>query len=172
MMRDRDDHGSTTEPFNKPSKSQRKREATALQRLGEHLVDLTPHQLTGLPLTSELRDAILDAQSIVQRGARKRQLQYIGKLMRHVDPEPIQTALATLETRHPTVQGQGQLEYLCSALIAGDAASFQNLLDRHPYIEPQQLRQLIRNAAREQTHGQHSHCRRALLHYLQELKEA
>lgn len=172
MMRDRDDHGSTAESFNKPSKSQRKREATALQQLGEHLVDLTPHQLAGLPLTSELREAILAAQSMVQRGARKRQLQYIGKLMRRVDPEPIQAALASLETRHPAAQEQEQFEHLCSALIAGDAASFQNLLNRHPHAEPQRLRQLIRNAAREQTHGQHSRCRRALLHYLQELESA
>jgi ribosome-associated protein len=173
MMRDRDDCRSTAEPFHKPSKTQRKRQATAVQQLGEHLVGLTPHQLTKLPLTSKLRDAVLAAQTISQRGARKRQLQYIGKLMRHVDPEPIQAALAALAVRrHPEVRQQGQYERLCDALITGDAVSFQHLLDRHPHIESRRLRQLIRQAAREQTQDQHGRCRRALLRYLKALEDA
>lgn len=84
----------TPEP---PSKSQRKREATALQDLGEHLVKLTPAQLRRVPLPEDLLAAVRTAQTIPQRGARKRQLQLIGKLMRRLDdPEPIRAALATL----------------------------------------------------------------------------
>lgn len=80
-----------------PSKSQRKREATALQDLGEQLVELTPAQLKRVPLTDELRAAVQMAQSITQRGGRKRQLQYIGKLMRRLEnPEAIRDALSTL----------------------------------------------------------------------------
>ena len=86
-----------TEPvaadLEKPSKSQRKREATALQSLGETLVALKPAQLARIPLPDELREAVLAARQMQQRGARKRQLQYIGKLMRRIDPEPIRTAL-------------------------------------------------------------------------------
>lgn len=77
----------------RPSKSQRKREALALQDLGELLVELKPTRLAQLPLPDELREAVLTAQRTPQRGARKRQLQYIGKLMRRVDPEPIRAAL-------------------------------------------------------------------------------
>ncbi len=82
-----------------PSKSQRKREATALQDLGEQLVALTRAQLSRIPLPEELRAAVQAAQAITQRGGHKRQLQYIGKLMRRLDdPEPIRAALATMLT--------------------------------------------------------------------------
>jgi len=77
----------------RPSKSQRKREALALQELGETLVTLKPAQLDKIPLPEELREAVLAARQINQHGARKRQLQYIGRLMREIDPEPIRTAL-------------------------------------------------------------------------------
>ena len=80
-----------------PSKSQRKREATALQDLGEQLVELTQAQLKRVPLPEELLAAVQGAQAISQRGGRKRQLQYIGKLMRRIDdPEAIRVALATV----------------------------------------------------------------------------
>jgi ribosome-associated protein len=70
-----------------PSKSQRKREMLALQALGERLVALPAARLEALALLDELRDAVLFARSLTARGARKRQLQYIGRLMRGVDPE-------------------------------------------------------------------------------------
>ncbi|CDH47216.1 ribosome biogenesis factor YjgA [Candidatus Contendibacter odensensis] len=80
-----------------PSKSQRKREATALQDLGEQLVELTRAQLNRVPLPEDLLAAVQAAQAISQRGGRKRQLQYIGKLMRRIDdPEAIRTALSTV----------------------------------------------------------------------------
>ena len=94
---DFDDESHDLEAPRPPSKSQRKREATALQDLGEQLVKLTPTQLRRVPLPEELLAAIRTAQAIPQRGAHKRQLQLIGKLMRQLDdPEPIRTALATL----------------------------------------------------------------------------
>ena len=88
------------EQFDKPSKSQRKREALALQELGETLVTLKPAQLDKIPLTEELRVAVLAARQMTQRGARKRQLQYIGRLMREIDPEPIRVALGLANPEH------------------------------------------------------------------------
>ena len=79
-----------------PSKSQRKREATALQALGERLVNLTPSQLNRIPLSAELLTAVRLAQNISQRGGRKRQLQYIGKLMRQLDGAEIEAIRAKL----------------------------------------------------------------------------
>ncbi|PIE83271.1 MAG: hypothetical protein CSA09_02570 [Candidatus Contendobacter odensis] len=77
-----------------PSKSQRKREATALQALGEQLVQLTPTQLKHIPLPDDLLAAVQLAQATPQRGGHKRQLQYIGKLMRQIDdPVAIRTAI-------------------------------------------------------------------------------
>ena len=83
-----------------PSKSRRKRDATALQDLGEQLVKLTPAQLNRMPLPGELLAAVRLTQTITQRGGRKRQLQYIGKLMRQLDESAIaliRTALATMQ---------------------------------------------------------------------------
>jgi Uncharacterized protein conserved in bacteria len=80
-----------------PSKSQRKREATALQDLGAQLVKLTSTQLSRLPLPEDLLAAVRAAQAMPQRGAHQRQLQFIGKLMRRIDdPEAIRAALATV----------------------------------------------------------------------------
>jgi ribosome-associated protein len=80
----------------KPSKSARKREYIALQKLGEELITLKISELESLPLEDELREAVLEARQIKAHGALRRQKQYIGKLMRHIDPEPLKAELAKL----------------------------------------------------------------------------
>lgn len=80
------------------SKSQRKRKATARQDLGEQLVKLTTTQLNRIPVPEDLLASIRTAQGISQRGGRKRQLQYIGKLMRQLDEEKTETIRAVLAT--------------------------------------------------------------------------
>jgi|GEM_PF-1219259 len=80
---DPDQHDPETSP--PPSKSQRKRDATSLQNLGEQLVKLTPAQLNRIPLPDDVLAAVRLARTISQRGGRKRQLQYIGKLMRQIE---------------------------------------------------------------------------------------
>jgi ribosome-associated protein len=80
----------------KPSKSARKREFLALQKLGEDLIELKESDLRSMGLEEDLLAAVLDARKIKSRGALRRQKQYIGKIMRHVDPEPIRAAMARL----------------------------------------------------------------------------
>ena len=80
----------------KPSKSARKREYLALQKLGEELVTLRESELLSIPLDEDLLEAVQEARRIKAHGALRRQKQYIGKLMRHVDPEPITAALERL----------------------------------------------------------------------------
>jgi len=80
----------------KPSKSARKREYLALQKLGEELLAVNEPDLLGIELEDELLEALLEARRIKSHGALRRQKQYIGKLMRQVDPEPIRAALARL----------------------------------------------------------------------------
>ncbi len=80
----------------KPSKSAKKREYIALQKLGEELITLKQSQLHGLPLDEGLLEAILEAQQMKAHGALRRQKQYIGKLMRHIDPEPLRIEMAKL----------------------------------------------------------------------------
>ena len=80
----------------KPSKSARKREYIALQKLGEELITLKESDLDSLPLDDNLREAVLEARQIKAHGALRRQKQYIGKLMRHIDPEPVRAEMAKL----------------------------------------------------------------------------
>jgi ribosome-associated protein len=87
----------------RPSKSARKREAHALQKLGERLVQMRPQDVVGLPLGDTLREAITEARRLSgTRGALARQYQYIGKLMRGEDLPAIEAALTALEVaRNP-----------------------------------------------------------------------
>jgi ribosome-associated protein len=80
----------------KPSKSARKREYLALQKLGEELITLKQTELDSLTLDEGLLEAILEARQIKAHGALRRQKQYIGKLMRHIDPEPLRAEMAKL----------------------------------------------------------------------------
>lgn len=80
--------------YDGPSKSQRKRDSTDLQELGEALIDLPQTELDALPLPEILRDAVMLARRITAHGGLYRQKQYIGKLMRKVDSEPIREAIA------------------------------------------------------------------------------
>jgi ribosome-associated protein len=75
------------------SRTQKKNEDRALQRLGEQLVALPSGQLEAMELPEELLAAIELVRKIKSHGARRRQIQYIGALMRHIDPQPIQAAL-------------------------------------------------------------------------------
>ena len=83
-------------PESKPSKSARKREFLALQKLGEDLITLKESDLLEIGLDEDLLAAVLEARRIRSNSALRRQKQYIGKLMRKVDPEPIRAAIVRL----------------------------------------------------------------------------
>jgi ribosome-associated protein len=87
-----------TDEYDGPSKSSRKRAAHAAQDLGEELIRMRDSDLEALDLPESLVDAVREARRITSRGGLARQRQYIGKLMRDVDPEPIRTYLASLNT--------------------------------------------------------------------------
>ena len=87
----------TDEAQARPSKSQRKRDAHALQALGAQLVALSPGHLARLELPDALREAVLAAQGMRSHGARLRQMQYIGKLMRQLDAAALRTVHEALE---------------------------------------------------------------------------
>ncbi|MGB5626894.1 MAG: ribosome biogenesis factor YjgA [Woeseiaceae bacterium] len=80
----------------KPSKSARKREFLALQKLGEDLIALKESELREIGLDENLLEAVLEARRIKSNSALRRQKQYIGKIMRSVDPEPIRAAIMRL----------------------------------------------------------------------------
>ena len=128
------------------SKTAVKKEMLELKLLGEKIVGLPDAQLKRVPLESNLLDAILKARTITKRGGRKRQLQYIGKLMRHVDPEPIRNAIAEFELGH---QAETQLfhkkENWRDDLLSGSAVKLTEFIESYPNTDHQLLRQTIRS---------------------------
>ena len=94
-----DDDTDASELEERPSRSQRKREALALQKLGVALTRLTTTQLAMIPLPEELLEAVLEARRLRSRAALARQQQYIGRIMRQIDAAPIERALQTLNAK-------------------------------------------------------------------------
>ncbi|MDX1655809.1 MAG: ribosome biogenesis factor YjgA [Candidatus Competibacteraceae bacterium] len=159
--------------FHGPSKSQRKREAAALQDTGARLVELPAAQLDNIPMPPELRQAVLQARTISARGGRRRQLQYIGKLMRRLDPQPILQALEDLDRSSLEARRcQHDLERLVEELIGGDQGRLEGLLEQYPQAEAQPIRQLIRNARKERDQDKPPRSRRALFRHLREIVRA
>ncbi|GAA5236182.1 ribosome-associated protein [Verticiella sediminum] len=132
-----------------PSKSQRKREMAALQRLGERLVELSRDKLAQLPLAERLHDAILEAQRIKAHEGRRRQLQYVGKLMRDADAEAITAQLDIWEngSREQAAHFHA-LERWRERLLEDDAA-LTAFIEAYPASDVQHLRALIRAARKE-----------------------
>jgi ribosome-associated protein len=131
------------------SRSEKKRQVEALQKLGTALVDLAPAQLEALALPEELVSAVRDAQRITSHEARRRQMQFIGKVMRKVDPEPVRAALAQIAGQSAAARARQQrLEQWRERLIADDGALTQ-FAGEHAGADLQSLRTLIRNARKE-----------------------
>jgi ribosome-associated protein len=153
-----------------PSRSQLKREVQALQRLGEELVTLPESQLAAMPLPEKLRDAVEFARSITSHGALKRQRQYIGKLMRNVDPEPIRARLDEFRNTDRLAKSRfQQTERWRDRLIAEGDTALTEFLNQCPNADRQQLRQLMRAAVEEAHSNQPPRHARALFRYIQSL---
>jgi ribosome-associated protein len=153
------------------SKTQKKREAEALQDLGMQLTQLSEEQLLLVPLPNNLLDAILAARKIHQHGGLKRQQQYIGKLMRDIDPQPIKQVLNQFQLQSKRVSAQfHQIEDWRDQLISNNSSTaLDDVLTHFPDLDRQYLRQLIRNA-QDVSHEQKSKkASRKLFQYLQEL---
>ncbi|MBW5405424.1 ribosome biogenesis factor YjgA [Morganella morganii] len=154
------------------SKSEIKRDAEVLKKLGAELVALSKTQLERIPLDEQLLEAILLAQKIKREGLR-RQLQLIGKLLRARDPEPITTALDKLKNRHnQQVVLLHKLEDLRERLVTGDDTVAEEAVELFPHLDRQQLRTLIRNAKKEREGNKPPKAYRQLFRYLKELAES
>lgn len=154
----------------KPSKSQKKREMAALQDIGTELVELGRDQLKKIALPEDLREAVRDAQRFTQHEARRRQLQYIGRLMRDIDPAPIRAALDEIKGISAAATArQHALERLRTRLLE-DEAALGDIARTHPGADLQRLRQLRRNALKEQQLNKPPRAYRELFRVLRELK--
>jgi ribosome-associated protein len=156
------------------SRSQKKRDVEALQTLGERLVDLKPAQLDKLPLEETLRDAVDKAKGMPHRSALRRQMQYIGKLMRFADGEAIAEAIERFDvTKEAHNKVFHKLEKWRDRLIANttDSTMLDVIISEYPHTDIQHMRQLVRNAQKEVEQNKPPAAARKLFKYLRELEE-
>jgi len=154
------------------SKSQRKRELDELKALGWKLLEFSDDALRQMLLPDQLLEAIRTAKKISAHGARKRQMQYIGKLMRDIDAAPVRAAVAAREHQQDTsTRSFHQIEELRDRLIAEGDSAVPDVLARFPRGDRQRLRKLVRQARTELETGQPPRAARTLFRYLRELQE-
>jgi ribosome-associated protein len=157
-----------------PSKSARKRHMLGLQSMGESLVELNDKQLSRIPIDDDqLLATIRECRQIRSNSARKRHLQLIGKLMRNVDPVPIQQALQSLySSRQRHTSAHHELEQLREAILAAGVDGVELALTRFPAADRQHLRQLVLQHQREVQRQQPPAASRKLFRYLKDLQDA
>ena len=152
------------------SKSQIKREMHELQELGKELVELPAKQLVDIPLSEKARDAIVAARSF-KHGAIRRQLQYIGCLMPKEDEDAIRTMLHKLQQPHKDeVRAFHQIEQWRDKLLQDDQDLLNELANKFENFDRQHIRQLIRNAKKEQELNKPPKSSRLLFKYLTEIQ--
>jgi ribosome-associated protein len=133
-----------------PSKTQLKQEAAELQKLGLELVELGDKYLAQIGLEGNLGQAVYDARNMKHREGRRRQLQLIGKLMRHTDHEVIRNKLDKVKNiGRQHAQITQQTEILQQQLLNDGNQALQDFISDFPHCEMQHLRQLIRNSQKE-----------------------
>ncbi len=149
------------------SKSQKKREADAIQKIGVELIALSLDKLNALPLTDPLKQAIIDAKSLRSHGAIRRQAQLIGKLMRNTDSSAILDAYQALKDEH---QGQTasfhHVEAWRERLINEAKPALTEFIELYQPEDVQKLRQLIKKAVDEKAQSKNSGAGKALFRYL------
>ena len=158
----------------RPSKSALKREMHARQALGEALCELSPRELEQIPIDDEaLLEAIVTTRRISSHSALRRHRQFIGRLMRDIDPAPLQAALDALyQSRRGAAAALHELEALRDRLLRDGDAALPAVLERFPQAERQTLRQLTRQARRDARGQRNSGAARKLFRHLRDLQDA
>ena len=152
------------------SKSERKREMTALQELGARLLALSNEQTRGIEIPRELEEALALARSLNSHGAQRRQMQFIGVLMRRLDPEPIRQALDEIDRGQKRKAHEfHQIEQMRDSLIEGKDAFFEEISGHFPDADIQKIRQLVRSSRKEKKEGKPPKQSRLLFKYLRDM---
>jgi ribosome-associated protein len=154
------------------SKTKRKQEMTELQSLGAKLVDLPESQIADLPMEDRLREAVLEAKRITAHEAKRRQMQYVGKLMRQIDPAPLRERLEAITGHSAQAAAQHRrLEAWRERLLADDEA-LTAFAAEHPDADIQALRTLIRNTRKEQKEAKPLRSYRELFRLIKECSDS
>jgi ribosome-associated protein len=151
------------------SKTRRKREMHELQALGVALVALSEVQLKSMALAEDLLAALLEAKRIKSHEAKRRQMQYIGRLMRELDPAPIRARLAELEGSSAQATARHRRLESWRSRLLGDDEALTAFAAEYPGADLQALRTLIRNARKEASLGKPPRAYRELFRVLKEI---
>lgn len=137
----------------RPSKTRRKKDMHALQDLGESLVELPAERLAQVALPEALRDAVLEASRLTRHEARRRQMQYIGRLMRDIDPAPIRAKLDEWRGRSREATALLHAAERWRERLLADDGALTAFANEHPGADLQALRAAIRETRRSQAAG-------------------
>jgi ribosome-associated protein len=158
--------------YDRPSKSELKRQSSELQKLGEQLVAEARDRVKRVPMPEDVRDAILMCQTITNHEGRRRQLQFVGKKMRTLDEEEIAVIQRTIDSWKGASKAETAalhaLERRREKLLADDKA-LTVLLGEHPELDGQHLRTLIRNARKEQAENKPPKAYREIFQILKDI---
>lgn len=167
------DYDDTEDEFEGPSKSELKRQMTALQAIGESLIALSDKQLDKIPVNDDrLMRAILETRRIKSNNARRRHMQFIGKLMRDIDPQPIIDALDAMHTQKQARNDAFHaLEKMRDEVLAAGPPGVEQVIARWEQADRQQLRQLVLQHQREVKQNKPPAASRKLFKYLRQLQE-
>jgi ribosome-associated protein len=158
-----------TEDTGRPSKTKQKEAMHELRDLGAELVELSVGQLKKINLPENIFEAVRECQKITAHGARRRQIQYLGKLMRGVDDEPIRAGLAMLRGESSAETARlHRLERFRTRLLE-DESFLAELAATWPDLDLQHMRQLRRNALKEKEANKPPKNFRAIFQILQDL---
>jgi ribosome-associated protein len=161
--------------YDRPSKSQLKREMTALQKLGEELIAQSRERVKSVPMPEDLRDAILECQQIKDHEGRRRQLQFVGKKMRGLEEHEVAAIQKALDSWKGASKAETAalhaLERKRDKLLTDDKA-LTELLAEHHELDGQHLRTLIRNARKEQAENKPPKAYREIFQILKQLESS
>ncbi|UGQ45719.1 ribosome biogenesis factor YjgA [Massilia endophytica] len=160
------------EKYERPSKTELKRQSDALQELGQELVEQPRDRVKRVPMPEDVRDAILECQNIKNHEGRRRQLQFVGKKMRTLSDEEVALIRQTIEgwkgASKADTAALHALERRREKLLADDKA-LTVLLGEHPELDGQHLRTLIRNARKEQAENKPPKAYREIFQILKDI---
>lgn len=161
--------------YDRPSKSQLKREMTALQELGEELVEQSRDRVKRVPMPEDVREVILECQKIKAHEGRRRQMQFVGKKMRTLKEDEIAAIRKVLDSWKGASKAETAamhaLERRREKLLADDQA-LTDLKAQYPEVDVQHLRGLIRNARKEQAENKPPKAYREIFQILKQLAGA
>ncbi|UTY57814.1 ribosome biogenesis factor YjgA [Massilia sp. erpn] len=160
------------EQYERPSKTELKRQSDALQDLGRELVEQPRDRVKRVPMPDDVRDAILECQNIKNHEGRRRQMQFVGKKMRSLTEEEVAAIQRTIEgwkgASKADTAALHALERRREKLLADDNA-LTTLLGEHAELDAQHLRTLIRNARKEQAENKPPKAYREIFQILKDL---